>query len=73
MINYRGHHTPPIDQLHYIKKLCEDRLRFDFSFILNFIKKFKSILEIIFYQKMKMTMNLIVEIVQLTMIKMKVL
>lgn len=28
IINYRGHHTAPVDQLHYIKKLCEDRLRF---------------------------------------------
>ncbi|CAF0761159.1 unnamed protein product [Adineta steineri] len=29
IINYRGQHTSPIDQLHYIKKLCEDRLRDD--------------------------------------------
>jgi hypothetical protein len=28
IINYRGNHTAPVDQLHYIKKLCEDRLRF---------------------------------------------
>ncbi|UJR33131.1 hypothetical protein I4U23_020588 [Adineta vaga] len=27
IINYHGHHTSPIDQLHYIKKKCEDRLR----------------------------------------------
>lgn len=29
IINYRGQHTSPIDQLHYIKKICEDRLRDD--------------------------------------------
>lgn len=27
LINYRGVHTSPIDQLHYIKKICEDKLR----------------------------------------------
>ena len=27
LINYRGQHTSPVDQLHYIKKLCEDKLR----------------------------------------------
>ena len=27
IIKYRGHHTAPVDQLHYIKKICEDRLR----------------------------------------------
>ncbi|UJR14060.1 hypothetical protein I4U23_001057 [Adineta vaga] len=29
LINYRGQHTSPIDQLHYIKRLCEDKLRED--------------------------------------------
>ncbi|CAF3669655.1 unnamed protein product [Rotaria sordida] len=31
IISYRSHHTSPIDQLHYIKKICEDRLRDDIS------------------------------------------
>ncbi|CAF1247601.1 unnamed protein product [Rotaria magnacalcarata] len=31
IINYRGHHTSPIDQLHYIKKICEDRIRDEMS------------------------------------------
>ncbi|CAF0939698.1 unnamed protein product [Adineta ricciae] len=33
LVNYRGQHTSPIDQLHYIKKLCEDKLREDKSFL----------------------------------------
>ncbi|CAF0930276.1 unnamed protein product [Adineta steineri] len=31
LINYHGQHTSPIDQLHYIKRLCEDKLKKDKS------------------------------------------